>query len=245
MKFSVRQLQNMAKNCGVRVVLLEQFHDDDTEKLIREDYIVCIREQLTFEQVVNYAKKRKLDLSDIILPETQTTSNSSDVPKYSPPSIDELQPNKEKMYEILQYIEDEFIDETKFRDEEEFEKHLHTLLRPHLKKEGLEVYRQYKSGRHTFDLFIQGPDFEMVIEVKLGKSIEVVRSAHGQIRDYMTTCPNAAIIVMHTGKKQMIPYYDEFKTNLEKDGIEFLVVDGKLKKKPSRRKQKNIHITID
>ncbi|RSD34186.1 MAG: hypothetical protein CI953_1039 [Methanohalophilus sp.] len=242
-RFTQRQLLYMAKNFGIKVRPRNPLIMEDKPKLSYDDYVSCLRSELTYDQILNYAKKRRIDVSDIIEEEIQKSLEKvNPVTKREDEELIEVpEPsNEDKIISILNYINDTFDDSLKFVDEEDLEKHLYTILKFGYANDGHRIERQVTCGKYKdkIDLVIKNNDFALALELKIGHNKTAIRNSIGQLHTYVKYYPNTCLIVLDTGK--ITPsYYEQFKEDLDAFGVSLLVLKGKLR---NRRKEKKATI---
>ena len=150
-RFSLRQLQYMAKNYNVKVQSQELLlFDDEKPKLTFDDYVACIRSDLSYEEILEYAKNRKINLSDILRDDKKTKIISNQASKIEKESLvsGNLYSEESQVKLVLENIENIFDSSFKFVDELDFENHIFTLLNYEYGKKGWGIERQVNCGEY-------------------------------------------------------------------------------------------------
>lgn len=236
-RLSLRQLQYMAKNYGVKVESQEfAFFDETAPKLTKDDYIACIRYDLSYEEIINYLKKRKVKVSDLVSEPSQKNkpaiSNKSKNNVSNNQSLDEG-----ALHSVLKTIAQEFDSSLKFVDEYEFESHLYSLLNFTYGKNGWNIYRQVECGHFNdkIDIVLENNTNKIALELKIGNSKTHIRNSLGQLHTYAKHYPNISLVVLDIGKINS-EYYNHFKEDLNNFGVSLLVLEGNLRKKRKNTK---------
>lgn len=239
-RFTQRQLLFMAKNFGIKVKPCGLKNLEEKPKLDIDDYVTCIRSELTYDQILNYAQKKKIDVSDLIEEDRQKT-----IEKINPVQEEETEEvfeeavctDNEKATSILNFIHEHFDNSLKFVDEEDLEKHLYTILKFGFANNGYRIDRQVRCGdfKDKIDLVVRDDCFAMALELKVGHNKTTIRNSLGQVHTYVKHYPNTCLVVLDVGK--ITPsYYEQFREDLDAFGVSLLVLNGQLRNKSKAKK---------
>jgi hypothetical protein len=242
-KFTIRQLQYMVKNYNLEVRHFSMLED---EKLTRGDYIDFIRDNLSYEEILNYAKKRDIDLSDIIQEKKEeNAAKLKDIPSLSKPT--ENQSNNAdaaNLYNNIKHKIQTFELDFAVNSEDDFEKHLYQYLKYNFP--AFEIERQVPcgDGQDKVDLVINSkdPGFEVGIELKLGINRNHLRNARAQVEDYSKFFDFTLLVVLDIGSIEADVYKD-IAIKINSLGVDLIILEGQLterKSKEAKQKEKII-----
>ncbi|TQD27923.1 hypothetical protein [Methanolobus vulcani] len=241
-RLTLRQLQYMAKNYGIKVTSHEfVFDDEQVPKLTIDDYIISIRSNLSYEEIINYLKKRKVNVSDLISESNQNNKAIvSNVSQNNRPQTEistELSSDEEILYSVLCTISQEFDNSLKVIDEYEFESHLSSLLNFTYGKNGWNIHRQVECGQFNdkIDIVLENHINTVALELKIGNSKTHIRNSLGQLHTYAKHYPNISLVVLDIGKINS-EFYNQFEQDLNSFGVSLLVLEGNLRKKRNKTK---------
>lgn len=246
-RLTLRQLQYMARNYGVEVTSQELvFFDEKAPKLTKDDYIVCIRSGLSYEEIINYLKKRKINVSDLMSESNQNNGTTvskktqNDIPQTGVST--ELSSDEGILHSVLSTISQEFDNSLKVVDEYDFESHVVSILNFTYGKKGWNISRQVQCGESSdkIDIVLENNMEKIGIELKIGESKSYIRSSFGQLYDYSEHYGNIALVVLDIGKIKP-DFYEDFEPKLKKFNIPLLVIEGNKRKR--RGKTKTIKIS--
>jgi hypothetical protein len=209
-----------------------------TKRVVDKDvYIGFIKDKVTLENIIDFASKNKIGISDL-LAEWQKTENASIISKDTTfqasqtAIVESSQANKTAPQEkseatgldefdaILDFIQKEFRPNP-VRDETELENQLVQFLRP---KYGGVVQEQVPTPYGRVDIVLFN---KYALELKLATNRNNLRDMEGQLRDYKKVYPNLAAIILRVNVNYNdINYYvNEY----AKDGIKSVVIEGQLR----------------
>ncbi len=241
-RLTLKQLQYMAKNYGIKVTSHEfVFDDEQAPKLTIDDYIISIRSNLSYEEIINYLKKRKVNVSDLISDSNQNNnaivSSKSQTNKPHTEISTELSSDEEMLDSVLSTISQEYDNSLKVIDEYDFENHLYTLLNFTYGKNGWNIYRQVECGKFNekIDIVLENHATKIALELKIGRTKNKIRDSLGQLHSYAKDYPNISLVVLDIGKISP-EFYELFKQDLDNFGVSLLVIKGNLRNKRNKTK---------
>ena len=224
--------------------------------LDKDAYINFIRDKVTLENIINFAGKNKISISDLLAKWQQTENQSasqnmltqSNIPQTTQiTSGENLQQNKSSIQQekpevtdlndfdlILDFIKKEFHPDP-VRDETELENQLVQFLRP---KYGNAVQEQVPTPYGRIDVVLFN---KYALELKLATNKNNLRDMEGQLRDYKKAYSNLAAIILRVNVdyNDMNYYIGEY----AKDGIKSVVIEGQLRSGRKRGGKINVSIT--
>ncbi|AKB51751.1 hypothetical protein MSBRW_2498 [Methanosarcina barkeri str. Wiesmoor] len=246
-RLSLKQLQYMAKNYNI-TIKPGRFSDIiENKRPTITDHIVCIRSNLSYEEILDYAKKRNIDVSDILQEEKEKkltmvkdTSSATNI-------NENLEGDQEGEVSILysnikQKIQAFSLDFA-INSEDEFEKHLFQYLKYQFPN--FEIQRQVPCGDgDKVDIVISAPDpgFEVAIELKLGTNKNHLRNARAQVEDYSKFFNFTMLVVLDIGNLEQT-IYEDLENKIQVQRIDFILLEGQLTERKSvevRKKERII-----
>jgi hypothetical protein len=247
-RFTLRQLQYIAKNYNIKVkpTSFSGIMDNKTPEL--NDYITCLRSDLSYEQILDYAKKKNLDLSDINQEEKEkklvAIKDAFSTPKADVSPGTEQEGDVLSLYTHIKQKIQSFKLDFAVNSEDEFEKHMFQFLKYQFPT--FEINRQVPcgDGQDKVDIVVNVPDpgFEIAIELKLGTSRNHLRNARAQVEDYSKFFDFTLLAVLDIGKVEMDVYQD-ISTKIQALGVDFVLLEGQLTERKSlevKKKEKII-----
>lgn len=237
-RFTLRQLQYIAKNHNIKVRPTSFSGIMDNKAPTVNDYITCLGSDLSYEQIIDYAKKRNLDLSDITQEEKE--KKLAVIKESFSTTKKDVNPSEEQTGDVLslythikQKIQTFELDFA-VNSEDEFEKHLFQFLKYQFPTYEIERQVPCGDGQDKVDIVINVPDpgFEVAIELKLGSNRNHLRNARAQVEDYSKFFDFTLLVVLDIGKVE-IDVYQEISTKIQALGLDFILLEGQLTERKS------------
>ena len=224
--------------------------------LDKDAYINFIRDKATLENIIDFAGKNKISISDLLAKWQQTENQSasqniliqSNIPQTTQVTSGEnFQQNKSSIEQekpevtdlndfdfILDFIKKEF-HPNPVRDETELENQLVQFLRP---RYGNAVQEQVPTPYGRIDVVLLN---KYALELKLATNKNNLRDMEGQLRDYKKAYPNLAAIILRVNVdyNDMNYYIGEY----AKDEIKSITIEGQLRSGRKRGGKINVSIT--
>ena len=224
--------------------------------LDKDAYINFIRDRVTLENIIDFAGKNKIGISDLLAKWQQTENQSasqniliqSNIPQTTQVTSGEnFQQNKSSIEQekpevtdlndfdfILDFIKKEF-HPNPVRDETELENQLVQFLRP---RYGNAVQEQVPTPYGRIDVVLLN---KYALELKLATNKNNLRDMEGQLRDYKKAYPNLAAIILRVNVdyNDMNYYIGEY----AKDEIKSITIEGHLRSGRKRGGKINVSIT--
>ncbi len=210
--------------------------------LDKDTYINFIRDRVTMENIIDFAGKNKISISDLLAKwqqtENQSASQNTLIQSNTPQTAqitsgENLQLNKSNIQQekpgatdlndfdsILNFIKREF-HPNPVRDETELENQLVQFLRP---KYDNAIQEQVPTPYGRIDLVLFN---KYALELKLATNKNNLRDMEGQLRDYKKAYPSLAAIILRVNVdyNDMNYYIGEY----AKDDIKSVVIEGQLR----------------
>jgi hypothetical protein len=238
-RLTLRQLQYMVKNYNLRVRPAALSIDE--KKLTIDDYIACVRDNLSYEEILDYTKRRNIDISDIL--QEKKEENALKIRDISSMSkATENQGNNVDVVDLYNNIKQKietFELDFAVQSEADFEKHLYQYLKYNFPNFDIERQFPCGDGRDKVDLVINVPDpvFKVGIELKLATDRNHLRNARAQVEDYSKSFNFTLLVVMDIGRVEADVYKD-IETKINVLNIDLIILKGQLIEKKSMEVKK-------
>ena len=247
-RFSLRQLQYMAKNYGIKVEPASIAGVIEKRKPNVDDYMYCIRNKLSYEEILDYGKKRNIDLSDII--EEEKGKKSAAIKEIYSASVNIETSETETQLEVLNTYDDirqkieSFELDFAVNSEDEFEKHLYQFLKFNFPNFQIDRQVPCGDGSDRVDLVVSSSelDLDIGIELKLGTNKNHLRNARAQVEDYSKFFDYTMLVILDIGNVDLA-VYDDIVNKVKKYDVDTLILEGQLTQRKSnemKRKEKII-----
>ncbi|WP_197704275.1 hypothetical protein [Thermococcus henrietii] len=227
-RFKVEQLRRIASAKRIPLYESDPFTGERRALRTKVEIVDKLARNLSFEDVVNLAKRYKIKYSDVVqeLEEFRRELFEEAPGERSEEAIleDVFEAENfkevERELDVLDLLQD-FQPEA-VRDEEDFEKQLYQFLRARL---GSRVRRQVSVGNQKIDIAIGS---EVGIELKIAESRSKLQRLVGQVLDYVEYFDEVIAVILDVGANVDI---DNYIRKLHQLGAKVVVLEGNVKRR--------------